>query len=85
MIKNSYDFMNKVKNVIVPKHHIMASMDVVSLFPSVSYEKRWNNINMHTELPFEEFMKGLEILMDSLYFRNINTYYKQINGIPIGI
>ena len=92
VIKNSNDFIDKVKNVTVPKHHIMASLDVVSLFPSVPYElvkksikKRWNNIKMHTKMPFKEFIKGLEILMGSLYFQNDNTYYKQINGLFIGL
>ena len=40
---------------------------------------------MHTKIPFKEFMKGLEILMGSLYFQNDNTYYKQINGLFIGL
>ena len=34
-------------------------------------------------MPFKEFIKGLEILMGSLYFQNDNAYYKQINGLPI--
>ena len=38
VIKNSSDFIEKVKNVNIPKHHIMASLDVVSLFPSILYE-----------------------------------------------
>ena len=70
----------------------MASLDVVSLFPSVPYEfvknsikKRWKDIKKHTKLPFNEFMKGLEVLMDSLYFQNDEKYFKQINGLPIGL
>ena len=83
VIKNSSDFMEKVKNVNIPKHHIMATLDVVSSFPSVPYEfvknsikKRWKDIKKHTKMSFKEFMKGLDILMNSLYFQNDQKYYK---------
>ena len=72
------DFIDKVKNVIVPKLHIMQSLDYVSLFPSVPYElvkksikKRCNNIKMHTKILFNEFMKGLEIVMLHYIFKMI--------------
>ena len=43
-MKNSTDFIEKVKNIIVPKQHIMASLDVVTLFPGVPYELVKNSI-----------------------------------------
>ena len=36
-------------------------------------------------MPQSEFIKGLEILMDSLYVKFYDTLYKQINGLPIGL
>ena len=42
-------------------------------------------ITKNTKLPFSEFMKRLDVLMDSLYFQNDNQYCKRINGLPIGL
>ena len=68
----------------------MASLDIVSLFLSVPYEfvknsikKRWKDIQSPTKLPFNEFIIGLDILMNSLYFQNDEKYFQQINGLPM--
>ena len=37
IIKNSIDFEEKVQNISIPKSSIMASLDIVSLYPSVPY------------------------------------------------
>ena len=38
IIKNSIDFKEKVKNILIPKNSLMASLDIVSLYASVPYE-----------------------------------------------
>ena len=55
VIKNSLDFKNKIKNIKIPHHHIMGSLDVILLFASIPYElvhyrikNRWNKIKKHT-------------------------------------
>ena len=55
--------------------HIMISLDVTSLFKNFpidmvknSIEKRWNLIKSATNLPLQEFQKGLEFLMEILFF-----------------
>ena len=52
----------------------MASSDIVSLYPSVPYElvtksikKRWKDIHKHTNINMAEFLKRLEVLMNSLF------------------
>ena len=64
VIKNSIDFKDKIKNVIVPSHHCMVSLDIVSMYPSIpfelvkkSIEKRWKEIKRHTCLTKELFLK----------------------------
>ena len=54
----------------------MASSDVESIFSSTpielifqSIKKRWEDMKQHTKLPLNEFLNGLEIFMDSLYFK----------------
>ena len=70
VIKNSSDFKQKIQNIKVPKNHVMASLDVETMFPSItiglvfqSIKKRGKYIKQHTKLPLNEFLKALEILM----------------------
>ena len=70
----------------------MASFDVESMFNSIpielvvkSIKKRWNNIKNYTKLPLKEFLNGLDVLMNSLYFKFDNKFYKQTNGLPMGL
>ena len=63
---------------------------VVSLFPSVPYEsvknsikKRWKDIKSRTKLPFNGFMKGLDMLMNSQYFQNDNEYFEQYDCLSL--
>ena len=92
IIKNSIDFKEKVQNISIPKNSIMASLDIVALYPSVPYElvkeiikKRWKDIHKHTKMNLTEFLKGLEVLMNSLYFQFNELFYQQIDGMPIGL
>ena len=62
VIKNSSDFEEKIQNLKVPKNHVMASLDVESMFPSIpielvfqSIKKRWKYIKQHTKLPLKLF------------------------------
>ena len=59
----------------MPSGNIMISLDVTSLFKTVpidlvknSIEKRWNLINKATNLPLQEFQKGIEFLMKNTFF-----------------
>ena len=56
VIKKRLDIKSKVKNISISQNHIMTSLDVVCLFPTVpkelvykSIKKRWNDI--HTVVP----------------------------------
>ena len=68
----------------------MISLDVTSLFTNVpidlvknSIEKRWNLINKATNLPLQEFQKGIEFLMKNTFFQFDNEYYHQIFWTPM--
>ena len=48
-------------------------------------KNRWSKIKKFRKLPYNEFINGLEVLMNSLYFKYDEKYYQQINGLPIGL
>lgn len=90
-IKNSAEFVEKLKSVKVPDGYTMMSLDVVSLFTNVPKElvtvaiqQRWNEIKSHTNIPLQRFIEGIELLMESCYFSFNGTHYRQINGSPMG-
>ena len=50
-----------------------------------SIKKRWPQIKNFTKLSEKEFIKGLEVLMNSLYFQFDNKFYRQTSGLPMGL
>ena len=90
-VKNSFIFKDIISKMKIPTDHIMISLDVSSLFTSVPFDliinsinKRWNLIKSATNLPLEEFKKGIEFLMNNTFFQFDNKYYQQIFGTPMG-
>ena len=69
----------------------MISLDVTSLFTNVPIdlvtdgtEKRWNLIKCATNLPLQEFQKGIEFLIKNTFLQFGNKYHHQVFGIPMG-
>ena len=90
-VKNSFEFMSKIKNVKIPDNHVLVSFDVKSLFTNVpntriieSLRKRWDHISKKHRIPWNEFEKGLELLLKSTFFSFDGKIYKQKFGMPMG-
>jgi hypothetical protein len=73
----------------IPSDHIMVSLDVVLLFTCIPSKlvihvvnERWNETRRHSSLPQDEFLKGLEYLMNNCIFPFESRIYKQISGLP---
>lgn len=91
VIKNSQDFINKIKNIKIPDNYIMVSLDVVNMYPSIPFDlikssikNRWEDIKKCTDIPLKEFLSGLDLLLNTTYFKFNNKFYKQIFGLPMG-
>ena len=63
-IKNSYDFIDKIKDIKIPEDHILISLDVTSLYTNVgerlfieSIEKRYSAISSKFKIPLNELVK----------------------------
>jgi hypothetical protein len=62
---------------------------MVSLFTNIpmdlvikSIKKRWNEIQTNTSIPLNEFLIGINMVLNSTFFNFNHTVYKQIFGIP---
>ena len=90
-IKNTWQFKESIQNLKIPPDHIMVSFDVVSMFPSIPLDlikksiiSNWKEIEKHTKIPQKEFLKAIDFLINSTYFKFNNKFYKQIFGMAIG-
>ena len=61
----------------------MVSLNVVAMFPNIPLElvkkavsDRWMKVKSHTKLDEEEFLKGLDFIMNSTKFKFDGKFYK---------
>ena len=90
-IKNSWEIQNIIIKKIVPDDGIMVSLDVVAMFPNIPLElvkeaisTKSDKIKLRTRLNKKEFLKGIDFIMNSTYFKFNGKFYKQKFGTPIG-
>ena len=91
-VKNSYQLKSIVDNIVVPENYEFVSLDVVAMYPNLPHylikevlSRKWDLLcNKILPLTKDEFLEGIQFLLNSTYFRFNNKYYKQILGAPIG-
>lgn len=90
-IKNSFELVSKLKGLQFENDITLASLDVVSLFTNIpitevinSITKRWDQVELNTIIPLNEFLIATNLILNSTYFSFNNVYYKQIFGTPMG-
>ena len=90
-IKNSYQFVDEIKEIKLQKNHMLISFDVVSLFTSIPVDlamkcitDRWEDIAPHTLMNIEDFKQVLLFCLSSSYCEFKGKTYQQIEGLPMG-
>jgi len=70
---------------------MLISLDVVSLFTNIpqdlainSIVKRWALIKSKTNIPKDEFLKAIKLILSSTYFVFNKKIYRQTYGTPMG-
>jgi len=94
---NSVDLVEKLKNVIISENTITSSFDIVSMYTNINVAESKNLLENKTNENYnltEVSATGLDcdVLMtlvklcnkDSMYFQFHNSFYQQINGLPMG-
>ena len=93
ILRNSYDFVNSLKNLTIDKDEIQVSFDVISLFTSIPKELAKNVVldkftsietDIDTKFDIEDLKMALEICFSSTIFLFENQFYWQIFGLPMG-
>lgn len=90
-IKNSFEFVEFIKNVSLPPNHVLVSLDVTSLFTNIPKElvvkilkKNWLQISAYTDIPKHVILDIVEFLFNSSYFSFNNVFYQQLDGSAMG-
>lgn len=89
-VKNTLDFVDRVKNVVVPDGFILVSFDVKALYPSVPLGSALNSLNEWIEdqnidnVEKKMLKEFARFCMKNSYFEFDNKFYQQIDGTAIG-
>ena len=93
-IRNSIDFVSKIKDLEVTPGNKMVSFDVSALFTSIPVDLAIQSIRRKleldsswktcTELSLERVLTLLELCLSSTYFTYNGKFYKQKFGAPMG-
>ena len=93
-VQNSYEFVDKLNNVIPLEDEIMVSYDVVSMYTNVDTEsaiktlenwlRRHTDILNGTNLSMEGIVKLISLCVSNTYFTHNGKFYKQRQGLPMG-
>nr|CAH7767041.1 unnamed protein product [Callosobruchus chinensis] len=90
-IKDSFDVSQQFNRRQLPHDHVIASLDVVSLFSNVyleacirSISKHWSQICQFCDLTLDSFINIISFLFQNNYFSFNNKIYKQTFGSPMG-
>ena len=89
-IKDSKDFMNKVKNIDIRDDALLITADVIGLYlvhPTKVGLKALKNAvenRNYEEIPTENLMKMAEFVLKSSYFDFDSSVFQQISGTTIG-
>lgn len=89
-IKDTYDFIEKIKNLIIPANAILFTVDVDSLYTNIDSKegilaiKEIFQNNYDKKRPDKELLQLLEINLTKNDFEFDDTFYLQIKGTAMG-
>ena len=90
-VRDTFDFVERVKSVKIPDGYVIISLDVVSLFTNIPLDliksittDKWNVIKDHCSFTRDAFLKTLDFIFENSYFTFQNQVYLQEFGTPMG-
>ena len=90
-IVDSFQFVETLKNTQIDASFKLISLDVVSLFTNVPLDlaiesicKRWTYIERNCDIPKNEFLIAIRLVLNSTFFSFNNVCYQQTYGTPMG-
>lgn len=88
--KNSFDFVDKIKGIVLDPDEIMVSFDVESLFPSIPVTEALKEMEAHlvklnvSEKRRNVYMQTARLCMNQNYFEFREKFYRVEEGTSMG-
>lgn len=90
-ITDTFQLVEKLQNFKLPEDHILVSLDIVNMFPSIPFQLIQYDINLHwkeikqfTTFDKNTFLMILEFIYNNSYFMFDDQAFVQRTGLPIG-
>uniref|UniRef100_A0A1B0CA35 Putative reverse transcriptase n=1 Tax=Lutzomyia longipalpis TaxID=7200 RepID=A0A1B0CA35_LUTLO len=90
-VRDSREVAELVKGRVLPEGYRIVSLDVVSLFTNVpvdfalgEIDRRFSEVEPHTKITKEDFLKLVEFCLTSGYFRYDGEFFLQLDGVAMG-
>ena len=90
-MKNSFELVERLRDVHFTGTHELTSLDVTSLFTNVPTDvaidcvnEHWPAVSGDCSLPKREFLGAIRFVLDSSFFVFDNVFYRQSFGTPMG-
>ena len=90
-IKDSWSFVETIKDKNIDDSQVMISLDVTSLFTNtpwelikIAIENRWEDISQFTTFNLAQFLHAIDTVMCSTSFVFDGKFYEQVFGSPMG-
>ena len=90
-IKNSFKLVKNLAGLQIEDEFMLVSLDAVSLFTNIPLDKaidgiakRWHFISNHIDIPKNEFLIAVNLVLRSTFFTFNSIIYQQTFGTPMG-
>lgn len=90
-VRNSFEFVEDMKNIRIPTNYEVISLDVISLFTNIPTDVvkdivivKWPAIQDNVRIPLLTFLDLLNFVFENNYFQYNDTFYSQTNGLGMG-
>ena len=93
-VKNSYEFVERLKNLIINHDECMVSFDAISLFTEIPDDvaktvvleglKKDDTLDDRSDLTLTDIMTAFNLCLDNTYLYFRGKFYRQIFGVAMG-
>jgi predicted GIY-YIG superfamily endonuclease len=90
-LKNSYECVDKLENVILPPNYLLISLDVTAMYDNITSQmaingikEEWDVIKEHTNMPKALFIELAELCLHNNYCQFQGNFFIAKVGLPMG-
>jgi len=90
-VKNSEQFLNKIKEVVLPHNYVLVSLDVKSMFSNLTFDLVERAFEFFAgefqpvfDISIDMLLELIKFMFDSTFFKYKNKFFSQLKGSAMG-